>query len=329
MARYFAGNTLAAFFRSNTTIVEVTTVGTFDPALVPNGISIPGAGGGATFIRTAPWVDGSTPTTISLHWEEILTGAGTTSSTWVQAVNSAGTVVFRLSGTAGVQQAAFFNGATFTNSGATFARPAVTTRQRFDLIIVCGASGIWELFSSGASIASGSITDADCDNITEFELFSIGNSTSVAAVVSQVLVADFDTRDSRYFCQRPLALGTLTDGSGAASDINEVPLDESTSVALTTAGDERSFTHSPFTLPSGFMIGAVCAAGRGRINGSGPTDGKFGIYDITATTSHLSPGLSLNAGFEPRGAIFETNPNTAADWTQADYNDAEIILAAA
>lgn len=322
MARYFWGNTLASFFRSAAGVVEVTTAGRFDSAFVANAISI----GVGEFIETMPFVDASSANTLSAHFEVYSTSASTgAGSTLADFKNAAGTILARVTSNSGTTlRFEYWNGSAFVNAGTfTF---TTNLLLRFDVVLTCGSPGTFVIYRGGTSVLSGTMNAA----VTALAKVRFGlPSTNGTAFFSQVMGADFDTRDSRYYQQVPAALGTLTDGSGAVSDINETVLDESTSVSLPTSGNKRSFTHPTLTLPAGYMIGAVCAAARGRINGSGPSDGKLGIYDITAATSYLSSGLSLNSGYEPRGAYWAPNPNTATDWTAADWNDAEIILAAA
>jgi hypothetical protein len=198
-----------------------------------------------------------------------------------------------------------------------------------DLKIVCGASGTFDMWRGGTLIySSGATFPASVDNIASVRFGASWNAPG--AYYSQIMLSNFDTRDSRYGYQLAAALGTDTDGAGAASDINEAVLDETTSVSMAASGNKRSFTHSTYTLPAGYQIGAVCLGGRARINGTGPSDGNFGLRAITPGVDYLSASnLGLNTGFEPRGRYWAQDPATASDWAIPGYNDKELITKAA
>lgn len=327
MARYFWGNTLASFGRSTAAVVDGdTTSGRFDSTFVASCLKVPAG----LFLKTQPFVDAASTTTLWTHFDGYLTPAGLIGNGTVVAewLNSSGVVVLRLTGNSNsvnTSTLSYWNGSTYVNLLTNIVVP-INTLTRFDFKVTAGVSGTFDMYTGGTVIHSGSGMNAAVTNFAEMRLYGVGSGGSF---LSQLMGADFDTRDSRYYQQVPAALGTLTDGTGAVGTINETVLDESTSVSLPTSTNKRSFTHPTFTLPSGYSIGAVCANARARINGSGPSDGKLGIYDITAATSYLSSALSLNSGYEPRGAYWATDPNTAADWTAAGWNDAEVILAAA
>jgi hypothetical protein len=317
MARYFAGNTLAAFSRTLITTVEDTTAGWFDSAFVPNGIIVLQTGGGVLIARYNANATGSS----WLHFEH-RAGASVGSNTWVQLFNSAGVAVFRLQAS-GTIQAQYWNGSSWVNTGTAFSLP--DPLNRYDLQFTPGTGGSFAFYTAGTLVASGSgfTVSGVTSDVREARFaswFGGGNN-----VFSQVLAADFDTRDSRYRMPTINANGALTDGTGGFADISETVLDDSTSIKLTAAAQRKSFTKTSITVPAGYRIGAMAVNARARVSGS-ITNGQ--AFTRVGSTNYDSANLGFNGGFEPRGNLWETNPATAADWTQSEFNAAEIGIEA-
>jgi hypothetical protein len=319
MTRYFAGNTLGAFFRNQTDIVEVTTAGRFDSAFVPNGISIGLTASG--YAETWPF---SATGTVWSHFELYVAHINSNSvgPTWMNGTTN----VFRLLyNGSGVFQAQYWTGGAWVNTGSTFTL-ATSTLPRIDVKITLNSG--YEVYSMGALVASGSGWSGGQTTITSLRLYSPFSNNS-GTVYSQVLIASFDTRDSRYSLDQPTAIGALTSGTGLIGDVTEAVLDESTSWALSASAQRRSATHATYTPPTGYQISALCVSGRGRSNGAGPTDGKFGVRKTTAGMNYTGSALGYNAGFEPRGAFWETDPATSTSWSTAAYNDSQTYFEAA
>lgn len=329
MNRYFGFNTLAGAFRSSSSVVEVTTSGRFDSQFVPNGIKVPN--NATDYFQTLPFQGGATPTTLWTHFELFPDDVASGANGGIFWYNSGGTNVLRarcVGGGTNAFQFAYWNGSAFVNAGSPVDF-ALDSRVRWDVKLAAGASGEIKVYKQGAPVLSVSGLNAAVTNFSMIRFLAQSVAAGAGWVYSQILGADEDTRDHRYYYEPLDALGTLTDGSGSVGDVNETVLDESTFAQLGVSGDERSYTHPTFSLPVGYEIGAVVANARGRVQGSGPTDGELGLYDITAATPYLSGGLSYNGGFEPRGYIWDINPDTSAAWTETDYNDVEVIAAAA
>ncbi len=311
MARYFAGNTLAAFSRTLITTVEDTTAGWFDSAFVPNGIFVPASGGGSLIARYNANATGSS----WLHFEH-RSNNFPGFATWLELRNSAGVAVFRLQANGNIQ-AQYWNGSSWVNTGSSFVVGDVL--NRYDLQFTPGTGGSFAFYTAGTLVGSGSghtVSGVTAD-VREARFAAWGAN----GIFSQVLAADFDTRDSRYRMPTINANGALTDGTGGFGDISETVLDDSTSIKLTAAAQRKSFTKTSITVPAGYRIGATSINARARVSGS-ITNGQ--AFVRVSSTNYDSANLGFNAGFEPRGNMWETNPATAADWTQSEFNAAEI-----
>lgn len=327
MARYFAGNTLAAFSRNNTAPVEVSTAGSFDSTYVANSIQLNTNAGG--YIQSAPF---SATGTVWLHFDKYF---GTTdvsnqkSSTGPMLWNNTlGVGVFRLAALAdfsSLVQPQYWNGSAWTNTGTAIVL-ASNARAQVDVKVVLGAS--FELYVDGVLQTSGtSWAGSPPTTVTHFRGYGWGNGTGTGQTyLSQILVADFDTRSSKYFCRLATANGTHTDGTGTFTDINEAVLDDATSINLPIVGNRKSFTKSSISVPAGYAISAMVIAGRATV-ASPASDGKANIR--SGGTTYASAGLGLTAGIEPFNYMATTDPATGSAWTQAGFNSAEFGIEAA
>lgn len=322
MTKYFAGNSLAAFSRTSPSIVESTSTSVRDTAYVPNAINLKQN----TNISTPVFASPATTMWLRFDWYNSTTWAGSTGDRWMEFFNSSGTMVgrFRYSSSNATVTWQYWDGSAFV-SGGTYTNSATNTRLEFAMKFVCGATGSVEIYLSGALETTLTIGDAAMDNISRVVMYGVG---SIGSYVSQVMIADYDLRDSHFMV--PALDGNSaanTDGTGDYTDVGETVLDDGTAVKLTTATHKRGQTMAAITVPSGLGIGAMVISGRGRVAGT-ITDGKLGVRGSGGTNSSGS-GLSYNSGYEPRQRIVETDPDTAAAFTQSGFNAAEIYEEAA
>jgi hypothetical protein len=321
MARYFAGNSLASFSRNAVGVIETTTgAGTrFDSAFVPNALLVPSSTNAAVFAEGR--LSANASGNVWIHFEHWAAGGGgATTGVWLILLNSAGVPVFRLPCLAtNLLQPQVWSGSAWVNTGSTFTTNSAL--NRWDLRFTPGNGGSFDMYAAGSLVSSGtghSVTGVTAD----VRSFRLGTwSSSQDSYFSQILCGDFDTRDSRYRQATINANGALTDGTGGFADIAETVLDETTSIKLSTATNRKSFTKAAITVPGGYRIGAVNVALRGRVAGS-LTDAQASLR--LSSTNYDSASLGLTAGYEPRQNIWETNPATSGDWTQTDFNAAEI-----
>jgi hypothetical protein len=323
--RYASGNTLASFFRSGVDVLEDVTPGRFDGRFVTNSIAV--AAGPGPYFSTFPFIDRAAPLELWLHFEyyvAVFNGSGA----YVPVVfrNAAGVPVARLALVGSAWVFSYWNGVGFVVTGAPIAADAgVLTRM--DVHLICGTSGSFALYSNGSRIALGPIASASTDAVAavQFGAMSSLDAGSQTTFYSQVMVANFDTRDARYVCQLANANGFYTDGTGSYVDINEIVLDETTAITLPLAGQRKSFTHGVYSLPPGYLVDALAIAGRVRNVGPSPADVQFLLRAGGAPFD--SPSLAASATYEPRGAFFPLDPATGAAWNQSDLNNAEFGIA--
>ena len=322
MARYFAINSLAGAKRSSPSAIEVTTGGTFDSAYVGNSIRLDTT----NVIEIPLGIDGTSATTLYFRYDAHFGLA--------PGSNQGNTVVF-YNGTTPVYRLAADGGGNhwllqYWNSGSsTWVTWSVTnggllpvsTRMTLLFKLICGTS--FELFNGGISFLAsiGAPTNA-ASQVTAVRLSGHRDSGNFHHV-SQLMAADYDIRDARFqIANLSGTSATNTSGSGAHTDINEVPLDDGTAVVLAAAG-KRGQTKSSITVPVGYGIAGMVINGRGRVAGGTVTDGRLGVR--SSGVESASSNLGYTGNYEPRSAFFPADPNTSAAWTNANFNSAEIF----
>ena len=110
-------------------------------------------------------------TEVWVHWSEDVVSNSGLDVEHVALVNSTGQTVFKMCLNASRRSSGgnllpkFWNGSTFTTVGSGLVLPAV--RYDYDLHVICGASGSFELFQNGSLVLSGACADADFNNVAE------------------------------------------------------------------------------------------------------------------------------------------------------------------
>ena len=322
--RYFAGNSLAAFFRSTASVFEVTSAGRFNSTFVSSAI----AGTNDTaFIRSSPFVATGT---LWARFDIYTPSGGSGAISHGVSLYNGAIGVFRITATSASlgsngMQCQYWNGTAWTNTGGAF---SFAMGVLLEVVVKIVHNSSFELYIGGTLVTSGSGWTGGQTQSTAIVLYGYNNAINNMTSYSQVMAADYDLRDSHF---KTTALdGNSASNTGGASgtfgDINETVLDEGTAVVVATATNKAGFSTGALTVPSGYLIEALVVNARGRIGGS-ITDGKLGVRGSSGTNSSGS-GLAFNGGYEPRCRILETDPDTSAKFTQAGYNAAEVYLEA-
>lgn len=325
--RYWAFNSLAGSRRTATAVVDGdTTAGRFDSSFVANAIKVLT---GSDYLQIlGPFLNAGTSITglLSCRLDVYHTAApasGNTLALWLNA----GANAYRLQLTGGsTVQMQYWNSGTsaWVNWGSTF---TINSTTLYTLVVNLTINSAFEVLQGGASVASSAVVPTNgASAVTELRLFCAGNSGT--AHYSQLMGADYDLRDAHLFPVLPTANGTYTDGTGAATDVGEAVLDDGTAIGLPAVGNKHTFTKPAIpTVPVGLVIAGMVLNIRGRVGGGVVTDGKAKIR--SGTTDSASTGRSFNGGYEPRAAIFTTDPNTGTAWTKTGFDAAEVGVEAA
>lgn len=321
--RYYGGNSLAAFFRSNTAVVDgLTTAGWFDSGYVASAINVFGSSSTPNYIESPPFA-----ATGTIHWVlELRANTLSGNSCYPIWAYNGSTNAYRLQVSTAGYTLQYWNGSAWISGTTVASTDPSTARVRIAVKVVMNSE--MRVYVGGTELTAAAITGITTGQttVTRAQHWTV-NSTSSNCAFSQILCADYDLRDSRFMAAALNGDSAVnTAGTGAVGTINEAVLDESTAASLTVSADKRGQTHAAITVPAGFVIGALAFAARGRVAGT-ITDGKLGVR--SGGTNYSSTGRSYNGGYEPRVHILENDPATATRFTQAGFNAAETYLEAA
>jgi hypothetical protein len=324
--RYFGINSLAGLTRFSTLVTEATTAGKFDSSYVSNAVVVPLGNDYASI--NAPFMDGSSSITGSF-WLRFDLHTGYTSNNGVVTMFSGGVNAYRLfwNPTANITVQYWNTGTnSWVNWGSSAASPTQNILNTIVMHVVPNVSH--ELFIAGTSVASSAVVPTNgVSSVDEFRFGGVTSGGAVGSYFSQIMCADYDIRDAHLMAAAINGNSTAnTSGTGTYTDVNEAVLDESTAVVLAAAG-KKGFTHSAITVPSTMSIAGRVINVRGRVGGGVVTDGKVGVR--SGSTNYSSSGLSLTSGYSPRRYIAESDPATAAAWSQTSFNNAEDYVEAA
>lgn len=302
---------------STVNITASTTAGTFDATRQRGSIRVTA---NVDFLETPPFVDAAAPTTIYTV-AQIYPVAMTLNGIQFDAVNSTGTVIFRLRYTGSPNlQAEFWNGSSFTALGAPFA--VVTgSLSKIAIKLVCGAAGSCVIHVGGVEVVSAAITSASCNNVAKCRFRSTSNTSNTHW--SEMAGANFDLRD--LIIRNGVPTGnsaTNTAWTGDYLAIDEAGQDDTDLISSATADQRESYTKAAYTIPTGLVVDSLWVSGRGRVNGAGPTDAKYMLRSSAA--NYDSTLLVLGVAFESRQRYWTVDPATSVKFTQAGYNAVEF-----
>lgn len=231
--------------------------------------------------------------------------------------NDSGTEVFRVDCVSNNNfQAYFWNGSTMTAVGSTWFMADAVTAGVHELVIhiECGASGSFEAFYDGVSVASGSITSASCNNIKKCREADTENSTSYGTYFTENIAADEALVGAGLETQWPISDGTDVDGVGGYGDVDEATRSDTDYVQLANVGDKHSFGIDAFTQTQdgvlAFIVSAVLAC-----DASGPSQAR--AYIVISGTRYYSSAKTLSLSALPYNFYWQVNPATGLTWTKA------------
>jgi len=254
------------------------------------------------------------------RWSD--TTIGTTNHTLVEIQNSSGVGVLRIRSTSTSQwQFQYWNGSTWVqistqNEGAT----AVTIDIRSK---INDSTGVFELWVGGVSV--GSLTgDTNLFSGSANDRILFGDMGSGVIWMSEVIMADEDTRGMRVATLVPNANGTYTTWTGTYADVDETDNVDNEFISSTTGNELESFGLTDLSsVAAGYDPIAVTIESRGRIGATGPTN--FQTLLRTNSTDYLSSNKNPTSTFDAvTQTVYDVNPNTSAEWTISEINALEI-----
>ncbi len=176
--------------------------------------------------------------------------------------------------------------------------------------------GLLKIAWSGDLTFSGTILNVD-------SLFGRhGNASDLAC--SEIVVADGDTRTFSVVTNAPARAGTLTQWTGAYTDVNEITLDDSTTANTNAASKDEDVGLTP--LPGGqWRVEAAKAVARTTTTVSATaTKLALGIND--AGTVAVGALQTLAAGWANSANLMAVNPATSAPWQPEQFPGLQLVM---
>jgi len=191
-------------------------------------------------------------------------------------------------------------------------------------IINYGPSGTVKVWNNGTLCMSytGAIAGNGETTLDQFYIYGSDYASHPWGHYSEMIVADEDTRAMSLKTLVPEAAGDANEWTGAYTDVDEVETDDADYI-YTFDGSKSlqlNLTGSPVGI---HKIKAVKVIG--RIVASNPRlDVKLGVK--TNSVVHLGNQRGLSPSFQPYNEMFQSNPETASDWTESDIDSLQIAF---
>jgi hypothetical protein len=210
------------------------------------------------------------------------------------------------------------------NSLATF------TLYRLDVqVIDYGAAATVNVFLDGVlvitftgDITVGAMTAFDSVIFT----FSFDGVSNIrGSCFSEIVVADEDTRGFAVQTLAPAGPGTVSNWTGAWSDINEIGIDDSNEVGVNALGQDWQCTLLPLVAGNPTTRAVMISARTASPAGSVATKAGLGVN----CGGLVDPGVlqsPVGASWTTLGRLMPLNPVTGLPWTIADIGSLQLNL---
>lgn len=322
MAIDFAGTEMEAFIASNANVVEITSAsGSYDTSVVRCAIRVGLGGVNSDYLETPSTTSRTTSWTHFEYWY----GASVANAYFIRLYNSSAAAVFQIIfSSVNNLQAQYWDGSAWVNIGTTYTL-SLNTRNTYDLKLVCGSSGSFELWVNGTTLAlSGSASMTAVDNIVKRRWYAstTSGSSSNNAFISQIIVSDASTIGHRYYSKPPTGNGANTAWTSDFTAVDETTLSQADFIESTTAGEIETFTGAAISIPTG-VVKAVVVSTQSKNAASGPQNVQACLRK--GGTNYFSSNISgIGVNYSPIQAIFETDPSTSSAWTLSDAGAATL-----
>lgn len=194
--------------------------------------------------------------------------------------------------------------------------------NKFDMQFVYGESGSIKVYLDTVLVIDYS-GDTRISAASGFSSVSVhGHSASSSGSLSELIVADEDTRLMSLVTLAPNGAGDVNDFTGAYTDVDETSIDRADTIHTATAGDV--FTCALSDLPSGsFAVKAVNVVAD-AVDASAGLDLKLGVR--SGATTSTGTAIPLSGAWETKSRLMNTNPVTSAAWTPTEVDALQLAI---
>ena len=255
------------------------------------------------------------------------TTANTLNAIWLALTDSSGVarILVRGTGTAGQVKISTRNAAgTITDlTGAVTASGAYAgVLTKIDLFVNYSASGQVQLYFGGALVAdTGAGVNVTTDSATSLSFLYLSALSTNNGIVSQIIVADSDTRAAGVWVMNSSTAGNAQQWAGAAANVNEAILADASYITSASPGQIQEYKTGGIALPTGvFSVAAIKLVARALIGATGPQHLEY--VTRVGSTDYVG-GSWTPSGIgtfytDTQNYMLPNNPATGVAWTTAD-----------
>lgn len=195
------------------------------------------------------------------------------------------------------------------------------SRATFDIKITLGSPHSVEWSLNGTLVQSGTFTQASLTAIRALRLTGGGFYNAI----SQIMATEGRSTINGFVpTKRATGAGGNSGWTGAYTNVNEAVNSDGTVDSTTTAGVRQTYAIADVTVPAGYAIQSVWQWLRAKNDGAAPSNIKSVVRQSTTNYDYATnmPGIGTSFGSLP--ARYDTDPASAAAWTQTTFNSAEF-----
>lgn len=262
-----------------------------------------------------------------LHFEYYVSGSSSAFDSPLAYLGNSGidAWLFRMGCTNGTLTVEYWNGSAWIATAITMSLLA-STKYTFDLHVVMeNSGGLIQLYSNGAQIGSDHLGDTIWTAATGLDRYApYATLVSGGAYVSQMILATESTIGAKLVQHALSSDGDTSDWVGDYTDVNTSANSIIASDTLITSDTADQLQLANFdSLPAHSLyvrgLGINAIAKRGT---TGPANLRAVVK--TASTEYESASKALTIGYQSIAHIWEVNPNTTGDWSDAEIAAAQI-----
>jgi hypothetical protein len=302
-----AGGELSSFDPQDNTCIEMTTSGTFDPAM--SRCSIGFTQDGSAGFKSPTWAAAPEFWMHGAHFP----GSGGNQGPVINFYDG-GAIVAQVTqpsgGISNTWSLQTLQGGILTTVG-TMSFPN-STLMKFAFRLVAGASGIAEGYMAGTLIfrVTG-LNHSGFSGVTQTQV--IGPTGGFSTYWSQIIHDTISHVGSSLMTLAPDTASVINTGwSGPVGNINKVALNDATNVTSNAAGQVSTYYKAGASLGT-YNVLAVFIGARAQLTAGSDTNIQIALR--SGGSNYYSSTIALDAGYQACCASWTTNPATSSAWT--------------
>lgn len=221
-----------------------------------------------------------------------------------------------------------YDGTTGTTLATSTGTLATSTLYRFDVAVSYGAAGRVRVWLDGTLALDTGTIDTTVSGATALDgvhFAAMSTTTSTTMFISEVIVADEDTRPLSLKTLAPNATGDSSQWTGAYTDVDETTASDTDVLSSATAGQVTNMECTGMPAgASGLAVRAVKVVASALRGTSGPQKLALGVK--SGSTSGYSADLTLDTGYTTVSNTWTVNPATSAAFTGAEIDSLKLAV---